>query len=53
MEFDVRQEAKIKADLETINRRERNEISKERGGGVQLEDLDVREDLDVTQNYSN
>ena len=53
MEFDVRQEAKIKADLERINRRERNEISKERGGDIQIEDLDVREDLDVTQNYNS
>ena len=50
MEFDVQQEAKIKADLDRINKRERNEINKEKG--ISLEDLDVREDLDVTQNYN-
>ena len=50
MQFDVQQEAKIKADLDRINKRERNEINKEKG--ISLEDLDVREDLDVTQNYS-
>ena len=49
MRYDEQQEAKIKADLETINKRERNEISKERG--IQIDDLDVRDDLDATQNY--
>ena len=50
MQFDVQQEAKIKADLDRINKRERNEINKEKG--LSIDDLDVREDLDVTQNYS-
>ena len=54
MRFDVQQEAKIKADLVQLNRRERNEINKEKGGGeIRIEDLDVREDLDVTQNYGS
>ena len=52
MRFDVLQEAKIKADLETINKRERNEINREKGGEVTFDDLDVRDDLDATANYA-
>ena len=52
MRFDVLQEAKIKADLETINKRERNEINRERGDDVTIDNLDVRDDLDATANYA-
>ena len=52
MRFDVLQEAKIKADLETINKRERNEINREKGDDVTFDNLDVRDDLDATANYA-
>ena len=38
--------------METINKRERNEINREKGGEVTFDDLDVRDDLDATANYA-